>query len=68
MIDNVSHKFENFLRKIFGRCIHNWEFKEMVHVNQHEEEEEEEDYSIVSSKEYSMQKCSECHKVKFRKL
>jgi hypothetical protein len=59
-------KFEIFMRKLFGRCIHRWEFKDMIHVNQYDEEE---DYSqVVSSKEYSMQKCSECNQVKFRKL
>ena len=61
----MSAALENFLRKLLGRCIHKWEFKEMIHVNHHNEEE---DFAIVSPKEYSMQKCTECYKVKFRKL
>jgi len=48
---------ETFLRKLFKRCLHVWEFKKMNATDE-----------IVSSKDYSMQRCNKCNKTKYRKL
>lgn len=61
----MTSKIEQFLRKIFRRCQHNWKFESMLKLNEFGEEE---NHEILSSREYSMQRCTKCNKVKFRKL
>ena len=48
---------ETFLRKLFRRCLHQWTFAEMTPSDE-----------IVSSRDYSMQRCTKCSQVKYRKL
>lgn len=58
----------DFLKKFFKRCEHNWVFVKMQRFNQWADNPNNEDEEIVSSKEYSLQRCDKCRKSKYRKL
>lgn len=55
-----------YLRRLFGRCQHKWEFVNMVKLNEFTDVNDEEE--IVSAKEFSVQRCTHCRKTKYRKL
>jgi len=53
-----------FLRKLFNRCEHNWSFIKMIRLNELGNTEDDE---ILSSQEYSLQRCNKCSKTKYRR-
>lgn len=57
-------KFLEALRAYFTPCQHNWAFIKMSRMNELGDEGDE----ILSSKEYSLQRCGTCGKEKYRKL
>lgn len=52
------------LRAFFTPCKHDWKFIKMTKVNEYIDSDPE----ILSSKEYSLQRCAVCGKEKYRKL
>ena len=54
------------LRRLFGMCQHDWKHQKNVALNEFQETDE--DTEIVSSRDFTMWKCTHCKKIRFRKI